>query len=603
MEIRKNDVLELEIVDMSENGEGIGKEIRTDLRTESRKDSAHLDQNRDRYTWFVRDAVIGDRIEARAMKMKKHYGFARLLKVKRPSAARIGARCPAASQCGGCQLQTMSYEEQLRFKERKVYNNLKRIGGLDNLMLPGAFGESGLAGAGDVADGRSAEGEEEKIKLKAGAHVIMEPIIGMKDPWRYRNKAQVPFGKDKEGNVIYGFYAGRSHRIVGCEDCLLGAEENKGILKEIRGWMERFAILPYDEEAHSGLIRHALIRKGFYTGEIMVCLVINARTLPHSDELVRRLSGISGIKSICFNINTEKTNVIMGDEVVSLSGPLYITDEIGGVKYRISPLSFYQVNPLQTEMLYRTALEYANLIGNEIVWDLYCGIGTISLFLAQRAKQVYGVEIVPQAILDARENARINGIQNVEFFAGKAEDILPEQYEKEKRHADVIVVDPPRKGCDTACLDTIVKMQPDRVVYVSCDSATLARDVKYLGERGYEVQRVRCCDMFGWSPHVETVVQLSQRKPDDVIEVDLDLDDLDITASETKATYQQIKQYVLEKYGFKVSSLYVAQVKQKCGLDMRLNYNLPKSENVKQRKCPKEKEDAIMDALKHFKMI
>lgn len=524
MEIRKNDVLELEIVDMSENGEGIGKEIRKELRTENPRESSCPDkkqeqnqnQNRDqsssRYTWFVRDAVIGDRIEARAMKLKKHYGFARLLKVQRPSAARIEARCPAASQCGGCQLQTMSYEEQLRFKERKVYNHLKRIGGLDNLMLPGALEESGPVGAGDVAAGVSAQGEEEK--LKAGAYVIMEPIIGMEDPWRYRNKAQIPFGKDKEGNVIYGFYAGRSHRIVECEDCLLGAVENKEILKEIRGWMERFEIPPYDEETHSGLIRHALIRKGFYTGEIMVCLVINGRTLPHSDELIRRLSGISGIKSICFNINTEKTNVIMGDEVASLSGPLHITDEIGGVTYRISPLSFYQVNPLQTERLYQTALEYADLTGNEIVWDLYCGIGTISLFLAQRARQVYGVEIVPQAILDARENARINGIKNVEFFTGKAEDVLPEQYKKEKRHADVIVIDPPRKGCDTVCLDTIVKMQPARVVYVSCDSATLARDVRYLGERGYEVQRVRCCDMFGWSPHVEAVCLLKRKNLD-----------------------------------------------------------------------------------------
>lgn len=518
MEIRKNDVVELEIVDMSENGEGIGKEIRKELRTENSKESPcphkkqeqNRDQNSSRYTWFVRDAVIGDRIEARAMKMKKHYGFARLLKVQRPSAARIEARCPAASQCGGCQLQTMSYEEQLRFKERKVYNHLKRIGGLDNLMLPGALEESGLAGAGALADGGSTQGEEEKSKLKAGAYVIMEPIIGMKDPWRYRNKAQIPFGKDKEGNVIYGFYAGRSHRIVECEDCLLGAGENKEILKEIRGWMERFAIPPYNEETHSGLIRHALIRKGFYTGEIMVCLVINGRAIPHSEELIRRLSGISGIKSICFNINTEKTNVIMGDEVASLSGPLYITDEIGGVTYRISPLSFYQVNPLQTVRLYQTALEYADLTGNEIVWDLYCGIGTISLFLAQRARQVCGVEIVPQAILDARENARINGIKNVEFFTGKAEDVLPEQYKKEKRHADVIVVDPPRKGCDTVCLDTIVKMRPARVVYVSCDSATLARDVRYLGERGYEVQRVRCCDMFGWSPHVETVCLLAR---------------------------------------------------------------------------------------------
>ena len=272
--------------------------------------------------------------------------------------------------------------------------------------------------------------------------------------------------------------------------------------------MEEYQIAPYDEETHKGLIRHALIRKGFSNGELMVCLVINGKKLPHADIFVERLKEVPGMTSISYNINQEKTNVILGAELVNLYGPGYITDKIGNVSYQISPLSFYQVNPVQTEKLYGTALEYAGLTGGETVWDLYCGIGTISLFLAQKAKKVYGVEIVPPAIEDARRNAALNGMENVEFFVGKAEEVLPREYEKNQVYADVIVVDPPRKGCDSVCLDTIVRMQPKRVVYVSCDSATLARDVKYLDERGYAVERVRCCDMFGMSGHVECVIMM-----------------------------------------------------------------------------------------------
>ena len=341
--------------------------------------------------------------------------------------------------------------------------------------------------------------------------------MGMEEPWRYRNKAQFPFGKSRDGRIITGFYAGRTHSIIETEDCLLGVKENSAILQCIREHMEQYHIEPYDEENHRGLVRHVLIRKGFRTGEMMVCLVLNgeAKALTRAEVLTERLRGLFGngtaVTSISVSINREKTNVIMGSRIVNLYGPGYITDYIGNVKYRISPLSFYQVNPVQTEKLYSTALEYAGLTGNETVWDLYCGIGTISLFLAQKVKQVYGVEIVPQAIEDARANAGLNGMDNVTFFVGKAEEVLPEQYEKNQVYADVIVVDPPRKGCDTVCLDTIVKMGPKRVVYVSCDSATLARDVKYLGERGYQVEKVRCCDMFGHSTHVETVILLTRK--------------------------------------------------------------------------------------------
>ncbi len=447
--MKKNDQFTVSIEDMSEDGAGIGK-------TEG-------------YTWFVKDAVIGDVVEAGVTKMKKNYGFARLVKILEPSPYRVEPRCPVARQCGGCQLQAMSYEEQLRFKEKKIRNNLSRLGGIPADQIP------------------------------------MEPIMGMENPWRYRNKAQFPFGKNKNGEIITGFYAGRTHDIIEQEDCLLGVEENKEILEIIRNFMKEYKIEPYDEKNHSGLVRHALIRKAFATGELMVCLVINGRSLPAAGELAKRLQAVPGMTSISCSVNQEKTNVIMGREIVNIWGPGYITDRIGEVTYRISPLSFYQVNPAQTKKLYDTALEFAGLKGGETVWDLYCGIGTISLFLAQKAGKVCGVEIVPQSIEDARENARLNHMENVEFFVGKAEEVLPEQYEKNHIRADVIVVDPPRKGCDEKCLETIVKMQPERLVYVSCDSATLGRDVKYLRENGYELKRVRGCDMFGNGVHVETV--------------------------------------------------------------------------------------------------
>ncbi len=545
--MEKNQEFTVSIEDISEDGAGIGK--------------------LDGYIWFIKDAVIGDVVRARAMKMKKNYGFARLMEILTSSEARVEPKCPVARQCGGCQLQAMSYEEQLKFKERKVKNHLLRIG-----------------------------------KFKED-EIHMLPIMGMKEPWRYRNKAQFPFGLDKNGNIVAGFYAGRTHDIIECEDCLLGVEENKDILGIIKGFMRVHGIRPYDETTHKGLVRHALIRKGFQSGEIMVCLVINGKDIPAKEQLVEELCQVKGMTSISYSINQEKTNVIMGKEIVNLYGPGYITDNIGNVTYQISPLSFYQVNPVQTEKLYGTALEYAGLTGNETVWDLYCGIGTISLFLAQNAKKVYGVEIVPQAIEDARRNAALNNITNAEFFTGKAEEVLPEQYEKNKVYADVIVVDPPRKGCDQVCLDTILKMAPKRVVYVSCDSSTLARDLRYLADGGYEVEKVRCCDMFGQSCHVETVVLLTQQKPDDTIEIDLDLDELDATSAELKATYQEIKDYVLKEFGLKVSSLYISQVKRKCGIEVGENYNLPKSENARVPQCPKEKEEAIKAALKYFAMI
>ena len=545
MEYRKNDIVTLEIVDCGTDGEGIGKA--------------------DGFTVFVKDAVIGDTVTAKIIKAKKNYGYGRLMEILKPSPYRVEPVCPSARQCGGCQLQAVSYEEQKVFKEKKLRGHLERIGGFRDLP--------------------------------------MEPMIGMDEPYHYRNKAQFPVGRNKEGRIITGFYAGRTHAIIENRDCALGIPQNKEILDIVIAHMEKYGIAPYDEMTGKGLVRHIFVRYGFFTGELMVCLIINGQDLPHQKELIEKLREIPGMASISLNINKKRSNVILGDKVKTIWGQEYITDKIGDISYEISPLSFFQVNPKQTWKLYSKALEYADLHGEETVWDLYCGIGTISLFLAQQAKFVRGVEIVPAAIDDAKRNAQINNIENVEFFVGKAEEVLPREYEKNGVYADVIVVDPPRKGCDEMLLKTILKMQPKRVVYVSCDSATLARDLRFLCDNGYELKKVCGVDQFPQTVHVETVVLLSQQKPDDTIEIDLDLDELDATSAETKATYQEIKDYVLKEFGLKVSNLYISQIKGKCGIEVGENYNLPKTENPKVPQCPKEKEDAIKAALKYFAMI
>lgn len=453
MEYRKNDMITLEIEDCGIDGEGIGKA--------------------DGFTVFVKDAVIGDTVLAKLIKVKKNYGYGRLMEIVKSSPYRVEPACAYARQCGGCQLQALSYEQQLVFKEKRVRNHLERIGGFRDIP--------------------------------------MEPVIGMDNPYHYRNKAQFPVGRNKEGKIITGFYAGRTHTIIENRDCALGVPQNKEVLDRVIAHMEAYGMEPYDEAGGTGLLRHILIRYGFFTGEIMVCLVVNGTKLSHEEKLIASLQEIEGMTSITLNINKKRSNVILGEKLRLLWGKDYITDKIGDISYRISPLSFYQINPQQTWKLYSKALEYADLHGEETVWDLYCGIGTISLFLAQRAKIVRGVEIIPAAIENARQNAALNGIENVEFFAGRAEEVLPEEYEKHGVYADVIVVDPPRKGCDGLLLQTIIKMQPKRVVYVSCDSATLARDLKYLCGAGYELRKVCPVDNFAETIHVETCVLL-QRK-------------------------------------------------------------------------------------------
>ena len=542
--MKKNDIFELEITDMGTDGEGIG----------------HYDG----MTFFVKDALIGDVITARVTKLKKNYGYARVEEIKTPSTFRIEPKCALHKRCGGCQIQALSYEKQLEFKNDKVRNNLMRIGGFS----------------------------EDELSAK------MAPPVGIDDPYRYRNKAQFPVGRDKDGNIITGFYASRSHNIIPVDDCMLGVPVNKEILDIIKAWMNEYGIEPYDEVSRTGLVRHVLIRYGFTSKQIMVCLVINGDGLDSkrrgenvnvscvasgkitdkrdrdrasynaTDTLCERLSKIDGMTSISYNINKENTNVILGKKTVCIWGRSYIEDTIHllsypdftpqgtGITYQISPQSFYQVNPKQTEKLYSTALEFAGLTGKESVWDLYCGIGTISLFLSQRAKKVYGVEIVPQAIDDAKNNAKINGITNAEFFVGKAEEVLPEFYANAKKSTntlnisinkesetiqpetgvakqtdeadmltpDVIVVDPPRKGCDEKCLDTMLKMEPQRIVYVSCYSATLARDLKILCEEKYELVKWQAFDQFSHTGHIETIVKLSLKKDIPKIEVTMEPD-------------------------------------------------------------------------------
>ena len=461
---KKNELITVSIEDMSNEGLGIG--------------------HAQGMAVFVKDAVIGDTVLAKIVKEKKTCAFARTEEIVTPSPDRVSEKCPVARACGGCQLQMLSYPAQLQFKQNKVRSDLVRLGGLDEKGLP------------------------------------LEPVIGMEHPWRYRNKAQFPVGwkkADQEGRLrsAAGFYAGRTHSLIETEDCLLGIPENKQILKLVLSHMEKYKIAPYDEQTHTGVVRHVMTRFGAATGQIMTVLVLNGGKLPAEEELARALMQIPGMVSVMINVNREKTNVILGKQMRLLCGTKYLEDCIGPVRFRISPLSFYQVNPQMTRVLYEKVLEFAALTGTETVWDLYCGIGTISLFLSRHARRVFGVEVVPEAILDARENAALNGIENASFFVGRAEEVLPEKYEKENIRADVMVIDPPRKGCGPEVIATMIRMAPERIVYVSCDSGTLARDLRSFTAGGYSVKRVQAVDQFAMTVRVEVVVLL-ERKAENV---------------------------------------------------------------------------------------
>ena len=527
--LQKNDLIRLEITDLTEEGQGVGK--------------------KDGLVFFVKDSVMGDLVEARILKAKKNYAYAKVEKLLEASPYRITPLCPVAGKCGGCQLQHLSYEKELAWKEDRIAQSLIRIAGLS---------------------------PEEVESKKEG---ILGGVLS-----RYRNKAQYPvqngmkireektvsgraFAERKKGSeneqesydsLRMGFYGFHSHRIIETEDCLINSAENPLILNCIKDWAREYKISGYEEETGKGLLRHIFLRKGFSTGEILLCLVLNGKSLPHGKELWERLQDLSfsveesgqvqgSIVGLCVNINEGRGNAILGRETRCLYGKDNIEDKIGELSFSISVPSFYQVNPAQTEKIYGKALEYAALTGEETVWDCYCGIGTISLFLAQKAKQVYGLEIVPEAIENAKKNAEKNGLHNTEFYVGAAEEVLPEWVEGQKREGkdvgnlvDVVSLDPPRKGCDEACLSAVLELSPKRIVYVSCDTGSLARDIKYLREGGYTLEKWVGIDNFPRTGHVETVALLSKIDVDKHINVEIELYELNLASAEIKASYAQI---------------------------------------------------------------
>lgn len=459
--VSKNEETVIDIIGMNHDGEGVGRA--------------------NGYTLFVQGALPGETVRVRVMKTKKQYGYAKLLEIVKASPDRVSAPCPIYDQCGGCQIQHMSYVGQLAWKRQLVVDNLQRIGKLNVLV-------------------EDAEGAEQQ-----GIRVL--PTMGMDEPWRYRNKAQVPIGA-AEGGLVGGFYAKGSHRIIDMDTCLIQHEHNDEVVAKVKELGSHLGISAYNEETGRGLLRHVVVKKAFRTGEMMLVLVTNGRDIPHKDAWIGSIrEAIPHVASICQNVNKKQTNVIFGDETRVLWGRDVIYDYIGDVQFAISARSFYQVNPVQTEVLYGKTVEYAGLSGKETVIDAYCGIGTISLFLAQHADQVYGVEIVPEAIEDARSNAMLNEMKNVKFEVGASEDVIP-RWKEQGIEADVIVVDPPRKGCDPRLLDTILEMKPERVVYVSCNPSTLARDLRVLEDGGYRTVEVTPVDMFPHTVHVESVAML-----------------------------------------------------------------------------------------------
>ncbi|GIO87026.1 23S rRNA (uracil-C(5))-methyltransferase RlmCD [Paenibacillus faecis] len=482
--VAKNDETVIDIIGMNHDGEGVG-------RAEG-------------YTLFVQGALPGEKVRVKVLKTKKQYGYAKLLDVLTPSPDRVAAPCPIYDQCGGCQLQHWSYAGQLAWKRQHVVDALERIGKL-RVVGEARGGDAGGAGA---ATGPGAEAGAPPVAGDAGGPgVTVLPTLGMAEPWRYRNKAQVPIGVT-DGGLVGGFYARGSHRIVDMETCLIQHEHNDDVVSRVKAIGRQLGVTAYNEETGRGLLRHVVVKKAFRTGEMMLVLVTNGRDIPHADAWIGLIrEQIPQVASICQNVNPKQTNVIFGDETRVLWGRDVIYDYIGEVQFAISARSFYQVNPVQTEVLYNKTVEYAGLTGKETVIDAYCGIGTISLFLAQHADQVYGVEIVKEAIEDARSNAQLNGMTNVKFEVGASEDVIP-RWKEQGIEADVIVVDPPRKGCDPRLLETILEMKPERVVYVSCNPSTLARDLRVLEDGGYRTVELQPVDMFPHTVHVEAVCSL-----------------------------------------------------------------------------------------------
>ena len=536
--------LELTITGLGSSGEGVGRY--------------------EGMAVFVPGALPQETVKARAVFVKKNYINGELTEVLNASPERVEPVCPVYKECGGCQLQHISYEGELKEKRQQVIDALERIGHLHDVKVL--------------------------------------PTIASESPLYYRNKMQFPVTGHK-GTLQIGCFAQNTHRVIDVENCFIQKQKNNEIAAVVRQWMKQYKITPYDEDARTGIVRHIMGRVGVHTGEIMACLVTAQDNVPHLKELVRMLkTAIPGIKSVVQNINKRSTNVILGEKTKLIAGSPTIKDKIGPLKFNISAQSFFQVNSAQAEKLYNTALEFANLKGTENVVDLYCGTGTITLFLAQKAKQALGIEIVPSAIRDAKQNAIANRVENADFLLGDAAVEMP-KLAAEGFRPDVVILDPPRVGCEERVLAAIVKVKPSRVVYVSCNPATLARDLAYLNEHGFKVKKVQPCDMFSRTHHVETVALLSKLNTEHHLDIEIGEDELSEIDFSKDATYEEIKKYVLDKYGLKVSSLYIAQIKRKHGLIERENYNFSKKENQRVPNCPEEKEKAIEDALEHFGMI
>lgn len=548
MPLQKNQILTLRIERLSSDGSGV----------------AH---SADGEAVFVPGTAPGDEARVRIVKDRGRYAFGILDELLTPSPDRIPVDCPVAGPCGGCSLRHLDYAAELRAKQESVLDAFRRIGGLEVPVLD----------------------------------ILPSPEVD-----RYRNKVQFPVGVDKNGVPCIGFYAGRTHRIVPCPDCKLQPSVLNEIGNALCAFFAQQGIRPYDEQSGKGLVRHIFLRRGAHSGQIMVCLVCTRAKLPHAEQLCTALRGqFPAISTILLNVNAKNTNVILGSENHILYGPGYIEDTLCGVPVRLGPLSFYQVNTLAAERLYGVAAQYAQLSPDDTLLDLYCGMGTIGLSMAEQCRELIGVEIVPEAIESAKANAARMGeavAAKSRFFCADAGQAAT-QLAAEGLHPDIVMLDPPRKGCDEATLSAVVRMAPRRVVYVSCNPATAARDAAWLEKNGYHTEKVQPVDLFPRTKHCEAVLLLTKLNVDRHIEVDVSMDELDVTAAESKATYNEIRDYVWEHHQLKVSNLYIAQVKQKYGIIERENYNKPKSENAKQPKCPKEKEDAIVKALRHFQMI
>ena len=543
--VKKGDIIEVQISGLGSSGEGVGRY--------------------NGFTVFVKNALPEEIVQAEIVLVKKNYAVGVLKQLIKAASERTEPICPVYKECGGCQLQHLSYAGQLKMKQQQVLDALTRIGHLDVEVLP---------------------------------------VIGCSNPWNYRNKMQFPAAVNAEGKINIGCYAAATHSVIDTGSCLIQKEANNEVLNTVRKWMQRFGISAYDEKTGKGLVRHVMSRVGVHSGEVMAVLITSAYDIPHKKELVEWLEKyVPGLVSVVQNINKKPTNVVMGSKTRVLYGRPTITDSLGALSFNISAQSFFQVNSEQAEKLYNKALEYAALNGNETVVDVYCGTGTISLYLAKHAAQVYGIEIVPPAIEDAKKNAADNNCHNAEFILGDAAEKLPELL-AQGIQPDVVIVDPPRAGCEQKVLQAIADVKPKRIVYVSCNPASLARDLAYLAERDYKALAAQPVDMFPMTSHVETVVSLSKGYIDhDSVNIEISLEDMDFSAYRGKATYKEIQNYVLEKFNLKVSTLNISQVKRKSGISMGTNYNKSKSENVKIPQCTPEKEEAILDALKHFNII